>query len=206
MERIDLDIQWNMAERKIQNEIMDKIKKDSVCQIGLNNIKLIRVENERIFFLGTITGAPYVYEYSALNGNRNKVDFISGSPRWWESKKQKKLEAYTQRYNEFARANLEELRVLVLPLGIYSESLEKVNQRMSTTFRKVDTKTSLSYMVENGEFWLKAKAFSLGADAIVDFSEKEYNLFLKYDSQGGIKTHMQKVSIGVPVKIRNDEP
>jgi hypothetical protein len=208
MVELSLEIQWKLLEGKVSREILDRIKKDMNPPFIDDHIKTIRAENERLYFLGERDTDLVHFEYDCKNGGKITWGFPNKKPYWYDSDGKARVRQYHELQERLKKDNFEDLRLATLPIGIYPESLERVNEKMRVSFRKVDTKTALSYIVENGEFWLKARAWVLGADAIVDFSEKEFDLYLGYlrGNDGALRhtTETRKYSIGVPVTIRGE--
>ncbi|HIG94286.1 MAG TPA: hypothetical protein HA283_05350 [Nanoarchaeota archaeon] len=107
---------------------------------------------------------------------------------------------------DLLKAIIEDAKKLAESVELYSESLEKVSTRIGKNIMPIDTGKPQSYLIENGEMLLRTRAGLLGANAIVDFSEKKYTVFHDvshwYYGGGNVHTSNEKCSIGIPVKIR----
>lgn len=114
---------------------------------------------------------------------------------------------YNALKKDLSAANMQDIDTIVSGVKVYSSPFSVIRRNIGDMNRKlelVDTGKPYSYLVEDGEFLLRARAGLLGANAVTDFSEREYKVesgrSFNYDDQS-VKTRRRNVkcSIGIPV-------
>jgi hypothetical protein len=212
MEKIPLELQWKLLERKVESDVVKKIRQDvkmwrcpePLINPGPRMLEVVGLWTDGyIRLLGKIGDNNLWMRQYGSSGNLDLDPVIFRPPVFaWHCKRRRKNDLYSKVYSEIERTNFEEIRALTMPIGLYPDCLEDVN-KSGKRFRRVNTGTCHSYIIEESEFLLKAHAALLGADAIVDFLERNNRI-----NVGTILETVRYVPpyyIGVPVKMDDGE-
>jgi len=109
------------------------------------------------------------------------LDYLRPSVR----ERLRKTKRFNKTTQEFKNRNMDDLTEAVKDIRVYQEPVAGVEQALGRPLEIVDTGKSETFIKDKDSFWLRVKAYCLGANAVVDYQPGS--------------------SIGTPVKYINKE-
>jgi len=88
---------------------------------------------------------------------------FSGGSSLFQKEKIWKNDIYSMKINEFQKANLADLEKAVKDIKVYQGTIEGAELEL------IDTGKPETFIRARDTFWLRAKAYALGADAVINY-------------------------------------
>ena len=86
-----------------------------------------------------------------------------------QRERRRKTKEYNKTLKDFKDANMKDLIEAVKDIRVYQGSIKDVERDSGNKLKRIDTEKPETFIRAKDTFWLRVKAYSLGADAVINY-------------------------------------